>query len=91
MNGYDVASVVGWLLIPIAIYLIAILLSRASKIAGWILFAVGVGMSALALLGASHTLSTAGGSAQIIFFARLFSIIVLTAAAAVAIGRRPRS
>ena len=98
IDGYMIGRVLGGLLIPVVIYLIAILVAKPSKVAGWIIFAVGAGLSALSLLGESRSLTNMStmyssdltSSLETAFMIKLFGIVVLTAAAAFAISRRAR-
>ena len=61
MGVYRVFSALGANLIPLVIFIIAVLAAKKSSAAAWVLFAIGAGLEFLSLIGNGTKLSRASG------------------------------
>ena len=94
--SYMIGNILGWLAIPAAIFLIAVLMAKPSKTAGWVIYAGGAILSCISLIGDSRRVSNSSAffgesvasTYQSAFMFKLFGVVVLAAVAAYGVSKR---
>ncbi len=56
-----ISNVLGYNLIPLAFFIIGILLAKKSSVGAWVLFGIGTALGLLALFGSGNTVAMADG------------------------------
>ena len=94
MSSYTFGKLIGFLLIPFVIYLVAVLLAKKYKVAAWILFAVGTVLSVLSLLGQQKSINMWGSvfpELQSLQTSKILLFVVLAVVALVLIAVRAQA